>query len=124
MILASGGKLAINLSPQQIASCAPSTGKYGCMGCNGGFTEVSLSPQASRLNTARRKMARLRPAPSWQGAYAYVKSAGALANDFFIPYGQSLTQTTNTLACPTAKVQIKAPPCFLCAHTHLLRHVR
>ena len=76
MILGTGGKLAVDLSPQQIASCAPSTGKYGCMGCNGGFTE---------------------------GAYEYVKSAKALANSFFIPYGQSLTQSTNTLACPTAK---------------------
>merc|ERR1711865_773960 len=39
MILGTGGKLAIGLSPQQIASCAPSTGTYGCLGCQGGFTE-------------------------------------------------------------------------------------
>jgi C1A family cysteine protease len=77
MILGTGGKFAINLAPQQIASCAPATGKYGCMGCNGGFTE---------------------------GAYEYVKSAPGLANGFFIPYNQSLTQSEQTMACPTAKV--------------------
>merc|ERR1711904_408369 len=65
------------LSPQQITSCSPASGQYGCLGCNGGFTE---------------------------GAYEYVKSAPGLANAFFIPYGQSLTETTITLACPTAKV--------------------
>jgi len=78
LVLSSGGKLSIELSPQQIASCTPSTGTYGCMGCEGGFTE---------------------------GAYEYLKSAPGLANSFFIPYGQSLTQSTQTLACPTAKVQ-------------------
>lgn len=78
MILGTGGKLAISLSPQQVASCSPSSGKYGCLGCNGGFTE---------------------------GAYEYLKTAPGLANDFYIPYGQSLTETTNTLACPTAKVK-------------------
>ena len=67
----------IALSPQQIASCPPSTGKYGCLGCNGGFTE---------------------------GAYEYVKSAPGLANAFYIPYEQSLTSSEATLACPTAKV--------------------
>jgi len=65
------------LSPQQVTSCSPSTGTYGCLGCNGGFTE---------------------------GAYEYLKSAPGLANEFFIPYGQSLTETTNTLACPKSKV--------------------
>jgi C1A family cysteine protease len=77
MILGSGGKYDFTLSPQQIASCTPDSGTYGCLGCNGGFTE---------------------------GAYEYVKSAVGLANGFYIPYGQSLTETTNTLACPTAKV--------------------
>jgi len=77
LILGTGGKLAIDLSPQQIASCAPGNGTYGCLGCQGGFTE---------------------------GAYDYVKSVAGLANSFFIPYGQSLTQTTATLACPTEKV--------------------
>jgi len=76
--LATGAYPRLGLSPQQITSCAPSTGTYGCQGCNGGFTE---------------------------GAYDYLKSAPGLANDFFIPYGQSLTETTNTLACPTAKVE-------------------
>jgi len=78
MILGTGGKLAIGLSPQQIASCAPSTGTYGCQGCQGGFTE---------------------------GAYDYVKSAPGLANSFYIPYGQSLTESTQTLACPKEKVE-------------------
>jgi hypothetical protein len=77
MILGTGGKPRITLSPQQIASCAPSTGTYGCQGCNGGFTE---------------------------GAYEYVKSAVGLANSFYIPYQQSLTETDATKACPTAKV--------------------
>jgi len=77
MILGTGGKFAITLGPQQIASCAPATGNYSCMGCNGGFTE---------------------------GAYEYVKSAPGLANSFFIPYEQSLTTTEATKACPTAKV--------------------
>ena len=57
MILGTGGKLAIDLSPQQIASCTPATGKYGCLGCNGGFTE---------------------------GAYEYIKSSPGLANAFFL----------------------------------------
>lgn len=77
MILATGAKYDFTLSPQQIASCAPNTGAYGCLGCNGGFTE---------------------------GAYEYVKSAVGLANGFYIPYEQSLTESQNTKACPQAKV--------------------
>jgi len=77
LVLTSGGKLAIDLSPQQIASCAPSTGTYGCLGCQGGFTE---------------------------GAYEYLKSVAGLANSFYIPYAQSLTAPSTTAACPTAKV--------------------
>jgi len=77
LILGSGGLPRIDLSPQQITSCAPSTGTYGCLGCQGGFTE---------------------------GAYDYLKTAPGLANAFFIPYGQSLTEQTATLACPTAQV--------------------
>jgi len=46
-------------------------------GCQGGFTE---------------------------SAYDYVKSAPGLANGFFIPYEQSLTEMQDTKACPTAKV--------------------
>jgi len=78
MILGSGAKFKFALSPQQIASCTPGNGTYGCLGCNGGFTE---------------------------GAYDYVKSVAGLANAFFIPYEQSLTESQNTLACPTAKVK-------------------
>jgi len=78
MILESGGKYDFTLSPQQVASCTPGNGTYGCLGCNGGFTE---------------------------GAYDYVKSAPGLANGFFIPYEQSLTESENTKACPTAKVE-------------------
>merc|ERR1719343_79642 len=77
MILKTGAKFSFTLSPQQITSCTPNTGTYGCLGCNGGFTE---------------------------GSYEYVKSAPGLANGFFIPYGQSLTETEATLPCPTAKV--------------------
>lgn len=78
MILRSASKFKFSLSPQQIASCTPGNGTYGCDGCNGGFTE---------------------------GAYDYVKSVAGLANDFFIPYEQSLTESQNTLPCPTKKVQ-------------------
>merc|ERR1711998_33066 len=77
MILSTGGKFAVELSPQQITSCTPATGQYGSEGCNGGFTE---------------------------GAYEYVKSATGLANSFYIPYEQSLTESTATKACPTSKV--------------------
>merc|ERR1712072_654749 len=72
LVLTSGGKLALDLSPQQIASCTTS-----CYGCNGGFTE---------------------------DAYDYVKSVAGLANSFYIPYNQSLTEQSNTMACPTDKV--------------------
>ena len=83
LVLASGGKLAMDLSPQMITSCTPSTGTYGCLGCNGGFTE---------------------------GAYEYVKSVAGLANAFYIPYAQSLTASSTTEACPTALVkQIDGP---------------
>merc|ERR1719498_760243 len=78
MILTTGDKYDFTLSPQQIASCTPDSGTYGCAGCNGGFTE---------------------------GAYEYVKSAPGLANGFFIPYEQSLTESQNTKTCPTEKVQ-------------------
>jgi len=77
LILATGGKYNIELSPQQITSCTPSNGTYGCLGCNGGFTE---------------------------GAYEYLTTVTGLSNSFFIPYAQSLTETTETEACPTAKV--------------------
>merc|ERR1711879_816007 len=77
MILKTGAKYDFTLSPQQITSCTPSSGSHGCLGCNGGFTE---------------------------GAYEYVKSAPGLANGFYIPYEQSLTQSESTKACPTSKV--------------------
>jgi len=78
MILQTGALYDFTLSPQQITSCAPSTGNFSCMGCNGGFTE---------------------------GAYEYVKSAPGLANEFYIPYNQSLTKSQPTDACPVAKVK-------------------
>ena len=68
---------SIELSPQQIVSCTPSTGTYGSDGCDGGFTE---------------------------GAYEYVQSAPGLANSFFIPYQQSLTASDATKPCMTAQV--------------------
>merc|ERR1719213_553205 len=83
LVLTTGSEFAIELSPQQIASCSPSTGDYGCQGCNGGFTE---------------------------GAYEYVKTVAGLANSFYIPYQQSLTEATDTVACMTSKVeQIDGP---------------
>lgn len=77
MVVKTGGLYRLDLSPQQINSCTPSTGAHGCFGCNGGTTV---------------------------GAYEYVMSAPGLANSFFIPYEQSLTESTATKACPTAKV--------------------
>eukprot|EP00747_Dinoflagellata_sp_TGD_P026736 gnl/TRDRNA2_/TRDRNA2_132141_c0_seq3.p1 gnl/TRDRNA2_/TRDRNA2_132141_c0~~gnl/TRDRNA2_/TRDRNA2_132141_c0_seq3.p1 ORF type:complete len:408 (+),score=95.32 gnl/TRDRNA2_/TRDRNA2_132141_c0_seq3:62-1225(+) len=77
LTVSTGGKYRVDLSPQQITSCAPANGTYGCMGCNGGFTE---------------------------GAYEYLKTVPGLANSFFIPYEQSLTQSTPTAACPKQKV--------------------
>jgi hypothetical protein len=53
------------------------------MGCNGGFTE---------------------------GAYEYLKTVPGLSNSFFIPYEQSLTETTATMTCPKAKVEALAGP--------------
>lgn len=78
LALVGGEEYSIELSPQQVASCTPSTGTYGCLGCNGGFTE---------------------------GAYEYVKSTIGLSNSFFIPYEQSLTESDATKACPTSKVE-------------------
>ncbi|CAE7653905.1 LCP2 [Symbiodinium pilosum] len=83
LIMASGGRYDIELSPQQITSCAPSTGTYGCQGCNGGFTE---------------------------GAYEYLKTVPGLANSFYIPYEQSLTESTDTAACPKSKVDAMNGP--------------
>merc|ERR1711991_157609 len=62
---------------EQITSCTPSTGTYGCYGCDGGWTE---------------------------GAYDYLTTVAGLANSFYIPYEQSLTEETATIACPTEKV--------------------
>mmetsp|Transcript_15191 Transcript_15191/g.31809 ORF Transcript_15191/g.31809 Transcript_15191/m.31809 type:complete len:385 (-) Transcript_15191:80-1234(-) len=78
LVLTSGGKLSIDLSPQQITSCTPATGQYGCEGCNGGFTE---------------------------GAYEYLKTVPGLANSFYIPYEESLTESGPTAACPKNKVK-------------------
>eukprot|EP00450_Noctiluca_scintillans_P034621 CAMPEP_0194549774 /NCGR_PEP_ID=MMETSP0253-20130528/95374_1 /TAXON_ID=2966 /ORGANISM="Noctiluca scintillans" /LENGTH=384 /DNA_ID=CAMNT_0039397207 /DNA_START=238 /DNA_END=1391 /DNA_ORIENTATION=- len=76
LVLTSGG-YRVDLSPQQITSCTPSTGTYGCYGCDGGWTE---------------------------GAYDYLSTVAGLANSFYIPYEQSLTEETATMACPTEKV--------------------
>jgi C1A family cysteine protease len=83
LTLATGGKYRLDLSPQQITSCAPGSGSSPCQGCDGGFTE---------------------------GAYEYVKSVSGLANSFFIPYEQSLTEQGDTKACPKAKVEAIAGP--------------
>ena len=39
-----------------------------------------------------------------RSAYDYLKTAPGLANSFYIPYEQSLTESDATAACPTAKV--------------------
>ena len=90
MILASGGKVAIDLSPQQVTSCVQDKGEYGCLGCNGGFTE---------------------------GAYEYLKTETnkglGLANSFYIPYQQSLTQAVRLRlwrgSPPASAVPLLAP---------------
>ena len=76
LVLSSGG-YRVGLSGQQITSCTPSTGTYGCYGCDGGCTE---------------------------GAYDYLSTVAGLANSFHIPYEQSLSEETATMACPTEKV--------------------
>merc|ERR1711907_836119 len=78
LALVGGEEYSIELAPQQITSCTPSTGTYGCLGCNGGFTE---------------------------GAYEYAKSVAGIGNSFYIGYEQSLTEASATAACPTAKVE-------------------
>lgn len=78
LVLTTGREFALELSPQQITSCTPSTGSEGCDGCNGGFTE---------------------------GAYDYLSTVAGLANSFYIPYQQSLTETTDTVACMTSQVE-------------------
>jgi C1A family cysteine protease len=83
LALAGGDGYSIELSPQQVTSCTPSTGTYGSFGCQGGFSE---------------------------GAYEYLKSAPGLANSFYIPYEQSLTASSTTAACPTTKVEALAGP--------------
>jgi len=52
-------------------------------GCDGGFTEA---------------------------AYEYVQSVTGLANSFFIPYRQSLTEQEVTLACPSSEVSAIGGP--------------
>lgn len=79
LALIGGDEYQIELSPQQITSCTPSTGTYGSDGCNGGFTE---------------------------GAYEYVKSAPGLTNSFNIGYQQSLTSSDATVACSTIQSKI------------------
>jgi C1A family cysteine protease len=79
LALSGGDTFSIELSPQQITSCTPSTGTYGSDGCNGGFTE---------------------------GAYEYVKSAPGLTNSFNIGYEQSLTASSTTVACSTFSTKI------------------
>merc|ERR1711976_232099 len=79
LALVGGDEYSIELSPQQITNCTPSTGTYGSDGCNGGFTE---------------------------GAYEYIKSAPGLTNSFNIGYQQSLTESSATVACSTLQSKI------------------
>ena len=60
----SGGS-RVDLSALQITSCTPSTGIYGFYGCDGCWTE---------------------------GAYVHVSIDEGLANFFFVPYVQCLTE--------------------------------
>merc|ERR1711933_44122 len=39
-----------------------------------------------------------------EGAYEYVKSVVGLTNEFYVPYTQSMTSSSATEACPTAKI--------------------
>jgi C1A family cysteine protease len=77
LALAGGEEYSIELSAQQITSCTPNSGTYGCLGCQGGFTE---------------------------GAYEYLKGTVGLTNSFYVPYTQSMTASSATAACPTAKI--------------------
>ena len=65
-------------SHSQVTSCSPKIGVANpCLGCNGGTTE---------------------------GAYDYLTTVTGLTNSFNLPYEQSLTATSKTVACPTAKI--------------------
>mmetsp|Transcript_63446 Transcript_63446/g.133748 ORF Transcript_63446/g.133748 Transcript_63446/m.133748 type:complete len:392 (-) Transcript_63446:473-1648(-) len=77
LVMATGGQYRLDLSPQQVTSCSPASGQWGCQGCDGGFTE---------------------------GAYEYLKTVAGLSNSFFIPYEQSLTESSETMECPSEKV--------------------
>jgi len=77
LALTGGEEYSIELSAQQITSCTPNSGEYGCLGCQGGFTE---------------------------GAYEYIKGVVGLTNSFYVPYTQSMTASSATAACPTAAI--------------------
>jgi hypothetical protein len=78
LVLSTGSQLRLELSPQQVTSCSPKIGVANpCLGCNGGTTE---------------------------GAYDYLTTVTGLTNSFNLPYEQSLTATSKTVACPTAKI--------------------
>merc|ERR1719263_1246525 len=79
LALTGGDQYSIELSPQQITSCTPSTGTYGSDGCQGGFTE---------------------------GAYEYVKSAPGLTNSFNIGYQQSLTASSTTVHAAHSRTRL------------------
>jgi len=83
LALVGGEDYSIELSPQQINSCTPSDGEFGCFGCDGGYTE---------------------------GAYMYVNSVFGLANSFYIPYEQSLTEVEKTKSCPSEKIANMSGP--------------
>ena len=67
----------ISLCAQQITSCTPSTGTFGCYGCDVGWTE-------------------------W--ACVHLSTDAGLAISFYVPHVLCLTEETASVECPTEKV--------------------
>ena len=76
LVLPSGG-FRVDLSAQQITSCTPSTGTFGCYGCDVGWTE---------------------------GACVHLSTDAGLAISFYVPHVLCLTEETASVECPTEKV--------------------
>ena len=76
LVLTSGG-VRSDLFDQLMMSCTPSIGTCGCFGCNGGWTE---------------------------GAHDHLSNITGLTDSIYIFRELSLTEQTETVACPTEKV--------------------
>jgi len=80
LILSSGAHFAVELSPQQVASCTSPASPFGCFGCFGGFPE---------------------------GAYMYAQSVAGITNSFFMPYEQPLVPGGSSRTVPCNKEAVE-----------------